>query len=139
MLLAGGLTAYGAFSLTGTGQVTVTPPVISAVFVSGQDGTRACQVANSGNSLSCPDVSVQVGNSTTLIFAIKNTGTQTIDLDIQVTPANSSVLDVSAVQSSPTILATGVTGYYTYVLYCLNTGNSGFTISATPQPLPPQV
>ena len=138
LLLAGGLTVYAAFDLTGTGQVVVTPPTITAKFVSGHIGNQACQVTNSGSGLSCPSVSVQAGNTTTLVFSIQNTGTQKINMGITVTPDNSTVLLINQDVGSPSILAPGSMGTYTYTLYCENVGDAGFAISVTPLALPVQ-
>jgi hypothetical protein len=138
MLLTGGIAAYASFDLVGTGQVSVTPPIVLAVFVSGQIGQQACSVSGGGASLSCPAVLVQQGGTETLTFSIKNTGTAEVALNILVIPDNSSVLSATPVSGSPTTLAVGNTGTYVYALLGLSSGNSGFTISVTPASLPPQ-
>jgi hypothetical protein len=139
MLLGfGGLVAFGAFNLTGTGQVNVTAPLVSAAFVSGQVAGKTCTVSGSGNSLSCPSISLPAGNETTLTFSIKNTGSQKVNLDIQVVPVNATVLNITPGAGSGTVLAPDSIGTYAYTIYCLNVGNAAFTISVTPAPLPPQ-
>jgi uncharacterized repeat protein (TIGR01451 family) len=137
LLTAGGL-VFAASNLTGTGSVTVTAPIVSAVFVSGSVGTQGCTISNNGNTLSCPGATIQQGDTATLTFQVKNTGTIEINLGIQVTPVNPSVLSVEPGPQGTTTLAVGSVGTYTYSLIGIGTGNSGFTISISPVPLPPQ-
>ncbi len=138
MLLAGAAGAYAAFDLVGTGHVSVIAPTEAAAFLSGSVGNQACSVGAGGSSLSCPELNLQQGNTTSLTFAIKNTGSAEENLDIQVTPANSSVIFASLVSGSSSVLEPGGVGTYTYALYGESTGTTGFTINVTPAPLPPQ-
>ncbi len=145
------LTSFGVvyavvgFTLTASSNITVSPPTVSANFISGSISNEAtpglgyvlphgfqgegCTVGSAGQALSCPSFSIQEGDYVVFTAVVQNTGTITAGITVTATPANSGVTSIVSDPSNPTFLTPGENGTYIFTITALQVGNSGFTVT----------